>query len=189
MRQSDPFRYVEDWQRSLSTKGWWHSFELPDGTIINGVHDVPSLKQRIVWFPIPLDLRGKRVLDIGAWDGWYSFEMERRGADVVAIDCWDNPRFREIHAALGSHIDYRQMDVYELCPERIGRFDVVLFMGVLYHLKHPLLALERVCSVTTGMAAVDSFVLQEEHRPGADVDHRPMMEFYETNEFGGQTDN
>src|ERR1019366_4993208 len=104
-------------------------------------------------------------------------------------DSWDNPRFREISAVLGSHVDYRQMDVYELSPERIGRFDIVLFLGVLYHLKHPLLALERVCSVTTGMAAVDSIVLKEEHRPGADVDSRPIMEFYETNELGGQTDN
>src|SRR5581483_6869843 len=68
-------------------------------------------------------------------------------------------------------------------------FDIVLFMGVLYHLKHPLLALERVCAVTKEMVAVDSFVLREEHRPGEQVERRPVMEFYETSEFGGQTDN
>ena len=71
----------------------------------------------------------------------------------------------------------------------MGRFDIVLFMGVLYHLKHPLLALERVCALATEMAAVDSFILREEHRPGENVDQQPVMEFYETNEFGGQTDN
>ena len=189
MQESDSFSFVQEWKGKFAATGWWHSFELPDGTIIKGVNDVPYLRSRIEKFPIPADLSGKRVLDIGAWDGWYSFEMERRGAEVVAIDCWDNPRFREISAVLGSHVDYRQMDVYELSPERIGRFDIVLFLGVLYHLKHPLLALERVCSVTTGMAAVDSIVLKEEHRPGADVDSRPIMEFYETNELGGQTDN
>jgi tRNA (mo5U34)-methyltransferase len=188
-KQADPFDYVRDWDRRLSREGWWHSFELRDGTLIQGVCDLPGLKNRIAQFPIPEDLRGKRVLDIGTWDGWFSFEMERRGADVVAIDCWDNPRFREMHARLDSRVRYLQMDVYELEPKTIGRFDIVLFMGVLYHLKHPLLALERVCSVTSDLAAVDSFVLQEKHRPGANVEHRPIMEFYETDEFGGQTDN
>jgi len=94
-----------------------------------------------------------------------------------------------MHTLLNSRVDYRQMDMYDLTPDRIGRFDIVLFMGVLYHLKHPLLALERVCALTTDLAAVDSFVLREEHQPGLKVDQRPIMEFYETNEFGGQTDN
>ena len=106
-------------------------------------------KHRIAQFPIPEDLRGKRVLDIGAWDGWFSFEMERRGAEVLAIDNWDNPRFHEVRRLLNSRVEYRQMDVYDLTPARIGRFDIVLFFGVLYHLKHPLLALERVCALTT----------------------------------------
>ena len=79
--------------------------------------------------------------------------------------------------------------MYDLTPERVGRFDIVLFMGVLYHLKHPLLALERVCALTTEMAAVDSFILREEHRKGHDVSRRPIMEFYETERIGGQTDN
>jgi tRNA (mo5U34)-methyltransferase len=184
-----PFNYVRGWDDLRSEIGFWHSFELPDGTKIRGVCTLEGLHRRISQFPIPGDLRGKRVLDIGAWDGWFSFEMERRGADVMAIDCWDNPRFREIHGILGSRVDYRQLDVYELRPERIGRFDIVLFLGVLYHLKHPLLALERVCALTTDLAAVDSFILREKHRPKNDVEKRPVMEFYETNEFGGQTDN
>src|SRR5581483_10221557 len=90
---------------------------------------------------------------------------------------------------LSSRVEYRQMDIYELTPESVGRFDIVLFMGVLYHLKHPLLALERVCALTTEMAAVDSFILREDHRPGENVETRPVMEFYETGEMGGQTDN
>ena len=187
--EESPFDIVRVWQRQRTEKGWWHSFELPDGTFIEGPNSLAGQKTRIGQFPIPEDLTGKRVLDIGAWDGWFSFEMERRGAEVVAIDNWDNPRFREMHALLDSRVDYRQMDMYDLTPDRIGRFDVVLFMGVLYHLKHPLLALERVCALTTDLACVDSFVLQEKHRPGEGVERRPIMEFYETDEMGGQTDN
>jgi tRNA (mo5U34)-methyltransferase len=189
--KSELTRYdlVRRWDDERAERGWWHSFQLPDGSLIRGVCDLAGLKNRIAQFSIPQDLQGKRVLDIGAWDGWFSFEMERRGADVLAIDNWDNHRFHEARALLRSHVEYRRMDMYELTPERVGRFDIVLFMGVLYHLKHPLLALERVCALTTEMAAVDSFILREKHRPGEKVEQRPVMEFYETSEFGGQTDN
>ena len=186
--KADPFDIVRFWNQQRTEKGWWHSFELPDGSRIDGVCDLTGLKHRLAQFPIPDDLSGKRVLDIGTWDGWFAFEMEKRGAEVVAVDMWDNPRFHEMHARLGSRVEYVQSDIYELTPERIGRFDVVLFFGVLYHLKHPLLALERVCALTTDLAAIDSFILREQH-VGNEMAARAVMEFYETNEFGGQTDN
>jgi tRNA (mo5U34)-methyltransferase len=144
---------------------------------------------RIRQFPIPEDLSGKRVLDVGTWDGWFAMEMERRGAEVLAIDRWDNPRFHQIRRMLNSRVEYRLMSVYDLDPVKIGHFDVVLFMGVLYHLKHPLLALERVASVAKGMVAVESFVLAERHRPGIGIERYPMMEFFEGEDFGGQLDN
>jgi tRNA (mo5U34)-methyltransferase len=174
--------YIGRWRDEFRERGWWHSFELPDGTAIRGVSDLEAQKRRLAQFPIPADLRGKRVLDVGAWDGWFTFEMERRGAEVVAIDRWENPRFWEMRRMLGSRAEYLEMDVYDLSPQRIGRFDIVLFLGVLYHLKHPLLALERVCSVTEDMAAVESYVLDE---PGG----RTLLEFFEHDEFGGQFDN
>jgi tRNA (mo5U34)-methyltransferase len=180
--------HVVKWNADREAKGWWHSFELPDGTAINGVCSLDGLRYRLSQFPIPADLTGKRVLDIGCWDGWFSFECERRGAEVVAIDCWDNPRFREMHAIYHSKVDYRQMDMYDLTPARLGYFDIVLFMGVLYHLKHPLLALERVCELTTELAAVDSFILRPDQYAAA-ADERPLMAFFETDELGGQTDN
>jgi tRNA (mo5U34)-methyltransferase len=127
----DPYSYVRQWHGQLLSKGWWHSFELPDGSVIEGVNDLAAQKRRLAQYPIPQDLRGKRVLDIGAWDGWFSFEMERRGAEVVAIDRWENPRFYEIRRLLGSKVDYRELDVHDLRPEKIGRFDIVLFLGVL----------------------------------------------------------
>ena len=176
----DSLAYIREWRRRLLQSGWWHSFELPDGTRIEGVSDLEAQKMRIGQFPIAQDLSGKRVLDIGTWDGWFAFEMERRGAEVVAIDRWDNPRFHEMRSRLGSRVEYRQVDVHELSPGTVGYFDIVLFMGVLYHVKHPLLALERVCSVTREMAAVESFVL-----PGSG-NH---LQFYEDDDFGGQVDN
>jgi tRNA (mo5U34)-methyltransferase len=186
---ADPFQYIRDWDAGRAERGWWHSFELPDGRVIEGVVSLQSLKDRLWPFQLPSDLRGKRVLDIGTWDGWYAFEMERRGADVVAIDKWDNPRFHEIHAIYRSRVDYRVINLYDVTPERIGRFDIVLFMGVLYHLKHPLLALEKVCGLTRELACVDSFVLREHILPGCNVETRAVLEFYETDEMGGQEDN
>jgi hypothetical protein len=83
---------------------------------------------------------------------------------------------------LGSKVDYREIDVYELDPRRIGTFDIVLFMGVFYHLKHPLLGLERACSVSRDMVIVESFVLHDETP-------RKLLEFFEHDELGGQFDN
>ena len=151
------------------------------GVRYRGVSTLGAQKMRVAQFPIPQDLTGKRVLDVGTWDGWFAFEMERRGAEVVAIDRFENPRFLDIHERIGSRVDYRQLSVYDLDPNRIGYFDYVLFMGVFYHLKHPLLALERVCSVAKDFVAVESFVLKEPQRP--------LMEFYENDEFGGEFDN
>jgi tRNA (mo5U34)-methyltransferase len=186
---ADPFAYVKNWHQEREQAGWWHSFELPDGRQIQGVSKLEALRARIAQFPIAQDLRGKRVLDVGTWDGWFAMEMERRGAEVVAIDRWENPRFHEIRELLHSRVEYRRLNVYDLDPERIGRFDIVLFLGVLYHLKHPLLALERVCSVAKDMVAVESLVLKDRHRPGLGVEGHSLMEFYEHEECGGEFDN
>ena len=67
----------------LAEKGWYHSFLLPDGRDIDGFISLSELRRRVSKMPIAEDLRGKRVLDIGAWDGWFSFEMERRGASEI----------------------------------------------------------------------------------------------------------
>ena len=61
-----------NWAKELATKGWYHSIELPGG-VTDGLITLERLKTRVAQMPIPEDLRGKRVLDIGAWDGWFSF--------------------------------------------------------------------------------------------------------------------
>ena len=183
-----PSRRGLDFSEELYERGWYHSFELPDGRKIEGIIPLDALRNRWARFPMPADLRGKRVLDTGAWDGWFSFEAERRGAAVTAIDCVEVPHFLEIHQTLGSRVDYRILDFYELAGAGLGTFDYVLFLGILYHLKHPLLALEMVCEMTTDTAMVESFVTDadtwREH-----VGEVPSMEFYETDELGNQLDN
>jgi tRNA (mo5U34)-methyltransferase len=173
---------VQEQVALLSRKGWYHSIELPDGNVIQGMIGIDALKARLAAFPIPADLTGKRVLDVGAWTGWCSFEMERRGAEVMAVDCVDFEEFREAHRMTGSRVDYRILDVDELTPESVGLFDYVLFFGVLYHLRHPLLGLERICAITRDTAFVESFVIDDGTAPST-------LEFYETDELGGQIDN
>jgi tRNA (mo5U34)-methyltransferase len=181
-------RKQQDHTHELAEKGWYHSFELPDGTLIEGMNPLPRLRDRFARFPIPADLHGKRVLDIGAWDGWFTFEAERRGAEVTAVDCVEAPHFLELHRKLSSKVDYRILEVYELPAAGLGQFDIVFLLGVLYHLRHPLLALEIVCCLTTDVAIVESFVTDgdtwREH-----TEDIPTMEFYEGFELANQYDN
>jgi predicted RNA methylase len=162
----------------------YHSIELPDGSVLPGLQSIEDLRRRLDFFGLPTDLRGKRVLDVGAWDGWFSFECERRGAEVVAVDCIALDTFLEAKDLLGSKVEYLTLDVNELSASRLGRFDIVLFFGVLYHLRHPLLGLEKAVELSTDLTLVESFVIDAESRQIPAV-----MEFYERAELGGQVDN
>ncbi len=185
--------YCAKWQEQLreefGAKGFYHSIELPDGRVLEGILKLDRLKQRLANLPIPQDLSGKRVLDIGTWDGYFAFEMEKRGAEVMAIDNNEVENFYLARELLGSRVDYRVMSVYDLSPQRVGRFDIVLCLGVLYHLKHPLLGLEAVASVTRDMALIESFVTNEALVYENGKTDLPTMEFYETNELLGEVDN
>ena len=171
---------IQDEVATLSKDAWYHSIALPDGRVVPGVVGLEALRTRFNRYPIPQDLRGKRVLDVGAATGWNSFELERRGADVVAIDCVEFREFQTARELLGSHVEYRILDVDELSSAILGRFDYVLFFGVLYHLRHPLLGLEKICVLTRETAFVESFVTDGD---------ACSLEFYETDELGGQIDN
>jgi len=135
-------------QKIASLGPWFHNLRL------NGVQtapqhflgDYPEIKFANFRSDIPLDLSGKTVLDIGCNAGFYSFEMKRRGARrVVAIDT-DERYLRQARFAAevqGIEIEFRQMAVWDVA--RLGeKFDLVIFMGVLYHLRHPLLALDLI---------------------------------------------
>ena len=121
--------------------------------------------RRLRLLQIPEDLRGWTVLDIGAWHGYFSFECERRGADrVLAVDnyAWNRYGMDEFLAArdrLGSRVEHRTVDVHALDAADIGQFDLVLMLGVFYHLRNPLAALERIRSVTRRRLICETHVL------------------------------
>src|SRR5215469_7514169 len=175
---------VRQLAESVQSRFRYHSIELPDGSVLPGLQPVEHLRRRLELFRLPEDLRGKRVLDIGAWDGWFSFECERRGANVVAVDCIPLDTFLEAKELLQSKVEYLTLDVNELSARRLGKFDIVLFFGVLYHLRHPLLGLEKVTELSTDLVLIESFVIEREQRQIPAV-----MEFYECTELGGQVDN
>jgi tRNA (mo5U34)-methyltransferase len=129
---------------------WFHDLEL-DGERTAPDHPLGSFLEDL-WSVIepafPRDLSGCTVLDIGCNAGFYSLRLAERGARVTGID--HDPRYlaqaRLAADVRGVDIRFLRLDVYDV--ERLGRqFDYVLFMGVLYHLRHPLLALERVASM------------------------------------------
>lgn len=138
---------------------WYHRIELAPGVITPGTHDSPTGLAQV---GMPDDLSGMRVLDIGARDGFYTFEAERRGArEVVALDYEppENTGFAVAAEVLGSTAEYVTDSVYSLNPETFGEFDFVLFLGVIYHLRHPLLALDRIHDV----CAPEALLLVETH--------------------------
>ncbi len=176
--------YVQRLADRVQSRFRYHSIDLPDGSVLPGLQSVEHLRWRLDFFELPHDLRGKRVLDVGAWDGWFSFECERRGAEVVAVDCVALDTFIEAKELIGSRVEYLTLDVNELSAKRLGRFDIVLFFGVLYHLRHPLLGLEKAVELSTDLALIESFVISSEKRQIPAI-----MEFYERTELGGQIDN
>ena len=155
---------VEELRDAAARIRWYHSMDLGHGVVTRGYTDPQPYLKRL---RLPARLDGLSVLDIGAWDGFYSFEAERRGAKrVQATDhfCWSGPGwgtkagFELAHRAFGSKVESLDIDVMDLAPERVGTFDLVLFLGVLYHLRHPLLALERVFSVTGKQLILETHV-------------------------------
>src|SRR5262245_46581936 len=166
-----------DLQSRVDAIRWYHTIDLGGGVVTRGVDDSPL---RLARAQLPEYLHGKTVLDIGAWDGFFSFECERRGAArVFAADhfswhrtAWGTKTvFTLARETLGSRVEDIDIDVMDLAPERVGTFDVVLFLGVLYHLRHPYLALERVASVARDYLILETVVDLVGFR-------RPAMAFY-----------
>lgn len=153
---------------------WYHTIDIAPGVTTPGWFDLRPVVESMPW----PDVRGKRCLDIGTFDGYLAFELERRGAsEVVAIDVedhllWDWPPdyravdlprdpgfsgppkgagFRLARELMGSSVDWRPVSIYDLSPALIGTFDVVVLGSLLLHLRDPIRALEAVRSVTHGV--------------------------------------
>jgi len=129
---------------------WFHNLHLPNGVQTCPKHalgDFPKFKWDRLQVHFPADLRGATVLDIGCNAGFYSIELAKRGALVTALDV-DEHYLRQARWAtelwgLGERIRFERGQVYALAGRR-QRWDIVLFLGVLYHLRYPLLGLDIV---------------------------------------------
>jgi tRNA (mo5U34)-methyltransferase len=203
--------------------GWFHSLDVGGGVVTPGHKSPATLAGELAILGLP-DLRGKSVLDIGAWDGYFSFACERLGASrVVALDhfAWSvdfpalaryNEECRQAGIApephetvpgvwqpdtlpgkqgfdtarrlLGSRVDSVVGDFMTMDLAPLGQFDVVLFLGVLYHLREPFEALRRLAQVTRDLAVVESVCAVV---PG--MGHHALVEFLESDELNGDPTN
>ena len=178
-------------RREVARIRWFHSIDLGHGIVTPG-EDRSARKLRSLHLPPSLD--GRTVLDVGAWDGFFSFEAERRGAArVVAVDpfCWREPAwgpngwgtqqgFALARRALGSRVEDADVDLDAL--QTLGTFDVVLFLGVLYHLPEPWPVLEHVAAATRQLLVLETHV---------DLLHvrRPAAAYYPGAELAGDESN
>jgi tRNA (mo5U34)-methyltransferase len=176
---------------------WHHRIEVAPGVWTPGLQDTATVLSQI---GMPGDLSGMRVLDIGARDGFFTFEAERRGArEVIALDNEppDHTGFSIAAELLGSRATYVTENVYSLSPERFGRFDLVLFLGVIYHLRHPLLALDRIHDVCEpdALLLLETHMIDEGFVDGAGNWHRladfhadlpsfPLVQYYPADMLG-----
>jgi tRNA (mo5U34)-methyltransferase len=144
---------------------WFHNLHLPSGHQTARAHplgDFPAFKWRVIADTLPEDLTGARALDIGCNAGYYSFALAERGAEVLAVDL-DEHYLRQGRWAAqrldpAGRVSFRQMHLYDLLgsPER---FDVVLFLGVLYHLRYPQLALDGLAQLVSGRMIVQTLTM------------------------------
>lgn len=150
-----PAAVTERQRRIDALAPWFHNLHLPGGVQTLPNHflggDFPRFKWEQIAPFVPQDLHGWRVLDVGCNAGFYSFELARRGASVLGIDVdahylaqaeWARHEF-----GLEAQVQFRRMEVYDLARSR-ETFDLVWFMGVFYHLRYPLLALDLLAERT-----------------------------------------
>jgi len=128
---------------------WWHEIEFAPGIISPGDDSNRKKLPVLEELGLPENLKGKRALDIGCSDGYFSFILEERGAAVVATDFVPatHTGFDVASTIFGSKVEYRLGNAYGLNPEDWGTFDIVFFLGVLYHLRQPQAALDAIRSV------------------------------------------
>ena len=202
---------------------WFHSIECGDGVVTHGVKPLSVLKEELAAMALP-SLVGKSVLDIGAWDGFFSFAAEEAGAKrVLALDhyvwsmnlasqqrYWRTCRehgvapkpyhlvpghwepgtlpgkigFDVAHRIKESVVEQLVADFMTVDLVEVGQFDVVFFLGVLYHLEEPFKALKRLSLVTRELAVIETAaVLLPAH------DDVGLFEFYESSELGADIGN
>ncbi|MGE7136631.1 methyltransferase domain-containing protein [Luteibacter sp. NPDC031894] len=160
--QSHPLRHDASMEDIHALGPWFHNLHLPDGRQTAPDHplgDYPAYKCAALAPHLPSNLADKRVLDIGCNAGYFAIELARRGAHVTAIDhdahylrqaAWAAEQFD-----LGDRLVLKEGDVYGLAGSG-DAYDIVLFLGVFYHLRYPLLGLDLAASMSSGLLLFQS---------------------------------
>jgi tRNA (mo5U34)-methyltransferase len=180
-----------DIEERVNSIEWFHSIDLGHGLITHGLKSLEVLaqEQRVIFDPV--NLEGATVLDVGAWNGAFSFAAKRRGAaHVLATDeyVWIHEHWRGREAfdiansALGLKIEAMQIDVPQIAPATVGYWDIALFLGVLYHLPSPLEGLEAVAEVTKDCLIVETHTDLVDHST-------PALAYYPGNSLNGDGSN
>lgn len=171
-------------------KFWYHQIKLAPGITTPGVNFSSKVLENLDALGLPKNAQSLRVLDIGSRDGYFAFEMERRGAQVVAIDYApaESTGFPVAASILQSKVPYIVDNVYDLTPETYGLFDIVLFLGVIYHLRNPLLALDKIRKLMKpgGLLFVESALSTDEAIKNLDI---PVWRFYPRNTLNNDETN
>lgn len=170
---------------------WFHSLDLGHGIITPGAKSLDVHRAEYAAFFDPVEVYGRTVIDIGAWNGAYSFEAKRRGASrVLATDhfTWAHSdllgreSFDLALSALDLDIEALDIDIPDLCPDRVGVFDIVLFLGVFYHLFDPIAGLANAAKLAREVLVVETHIDALETR-------RPAMVFFPGDELSGDVTN
>ncbi len=170
--------------RIASVPHWYHPIEMRPGIITPGMNDARNV---LAMLQLPADCRGMRALDLGTRDGFFAFELERRGAEVVAVDYMAQTEsgFSVAAEVLDSRVTYLQSNLYDLDPSTLGTFDLVLFLGLLYHLPDPLGALRVVRNLTSQRMILETLVMNF----GEEMDRLPLMRFFAGATWAGDPTN
>jgi tRNA (mo5U34)-methyltransferase len=153
---------------------WFHRIDLGDGlytkteSVMGEPVDHPLGPWQTIQKLLPRDLSDKTLLDVGCNGGFYAFEAKRRGAKrVLGVD-GQRQHVRQglfVRKVLGLDVEFRRLNVYELTSRTVGQFDITLALGLLYHLKHPILALENLYQITKEMLVIETAILPPERTP------------------------
>lgn len=170
----------------IEKASWFHRIDVGDGIVTPGTQDCKATATRVM---LPADLTGECVLDIGANDGFFSFECESRGAArIVALDTWerkydgtrDIENIRFCKECRNSDIEIKRQNLFDQID---GRFNLVLFLGVLYHLQDMMAGLRRVAEAT---AKTGKAIIETHYVAGGDA---PIARFYPGDELNDDPSN
>lgn len=175
-------------KRRVAGIRWYHCIDLGNGIVTPGVNNSPFFEH----LHLPPSLKGKTVLDIGAWDGYYSFRCEQLGAaQVLATDqyCWGGDGWGKMDGfllarkVLRSKVQDENISPEEISADTVGLWDIVLLLGVLYHMKNPVAVLQSAWTTTKEVLIVET------HIDETLGNSRPCMIYYPGKELGGDPTN